>query len=118
MNTESSRQKGDPLDDFLRAWNVDTPLPPRFQERVWGRISREEAKQASGISGWWVALASLIARVLRQPVGATAYLSAFLLTGAALGYWGSEHYGQQTEAAWRTAYLNSVTPTLVWQSSP
>lgn len=110
MNTESSHREGDPLDDLLRAWNVDTPLPPRFQERVWGRISREEAK--SSISEWRAALASLVARVLGQPVGATAYLSAFLLTGAALGYWGSEQYGQQTEAAWRTAYLYSVTPTL------
>ena len=115
MNKQRPNPEGDPLDKILRLWNVDAALPPRFQDRVWSRIHRQEEARIQSVSRWWASLAGWLTRVLGQPLGATAYVSAFLLTGGFLGYWGSEHYAHNTEAAWRTAYLYSVTPTLVPQ---
>jgi hypothetical protein len=112
MKRDLSDREGNRLGDLLQSWKVATPLPPRFQERVWSRIDRAEARPVPGPADWWAGLVEFVTRTLRQPLGATAYVSAFLVAGVALGYWGSEHYAQQTEAAWRTAYLHSVTPTL------
>jgi hypothetical protein len=114
MSKAPSSPESDPLDDLLPLWKVGASLPPRFQERVWCRISHEESQARSVASPWWTALA----RALARPAGATTCLAAFLLTGMALGYWGSEQYLEHTETVWRTAYLHSVTPSHASQHDP
>lgn len=111
MSTEKSNNDSDSLGELLQSWKVDAPLPPRFQEQVWRRIARAEEKPASPISAWMLRLAAMGADLLRRPVGATAYFSVLLAMGILAGTWSANHYADQTEAAWRSAYLQAVTPT-------
>ncbi|MFO1499349.1 MAG: hypothetical protein U1G07_13300 [Verrucomicrobiota bacterium] len=110
MKTEQSDQGDGRLGEMLQTWKVTASLPPGFQDRVWQRIAREEAPSAA----LWQRLGREIGArwrsLLAQPAGATAYLAALLMLGAALGYWQSEHYTLRAERAWRTAYLQSVNP--------
>ena len=41
------------VDKVLGEWVVDAPLPPRFQEQVWQRIAKTEARPEP--SGAWAA---------------------------------------------------------------
>jgi len=118
MNTERAGKDDRLLDELLRAWKVDEALPPSFQEQVWRRISLEESKQAPGVSAWLAGVAAAITSILRQPLGATAYLSILLLAGVAAGYWTSEQEVRQTEATWRTAYVRTVVPTTSLSPAP
>ena len=45
-------------------------------------------------------------------------VAGLLAVGLLAGGWRSDHYANQTEAAWRTAYLHAVTPTLSPASRP
>ena len=110
MNTEESWDHEDrALHHTLQSWRVEDTLPPRFQERVWRRISlRQEANSAP----WrlWGGFAAWCRTALRQPATAAAYLAVVAATGAGLGYWKAERYAGQTELAWRAAYVQSVNP--------
>ncbi len=97
------------LSRLLKTWEVTEPLPPRFQERVWRRIGQAE-KPSPGV---WLQIVQWWAGLLCRPAYAVAYCAAFLAVGLIAGAWSSESYGARTEQAWRTAYLQSVTPTAV-----
>jgi hypothetical protein len=118
MSTETSNNDSDPLDELLKSWKVEASLPPRFQEQVWRRIACAEEEPAWPVSAWLLRLAALGANLLRKPVGAAAYVSVLLAIGILAGVWRSDHYANQTEAAWRTAYLQAVTPTPSLESQP
>lgn len=118
MSTETSDNDSDSLNELLKSWKVEASLPPRFQEQVWRRIARAEEKSAWPVSAWLLRLAALGADLLRKPIGATAYVSMLLAVGVLAGVWRSDRYADRTEAAWRTAYLQAVTPTLSLQIQP
>lgn len=118
MKTEDGNCESDRLDELLGSWKVEAPLPPRFQEQVWRRIARAEEKPAWLVSAWVLRLVELGANLLRKPVGATTYFSVLLALGVLAGVWRSGQYADQTEAAWRTAYLQAVTPTVPLQLQP
>jgi hypothetical protein len=110
MNAEESWDCEDKrLHQLLQCWRIESTLAPRFQERVWRRISlREETEPAAG--RLWGKITAWCRAALRQPAMAAAYLAVVVATGAGLGYWKSERYVEKTELGWRAAYLQSVNP--------
>ena len=72
------------LGKVLRDWEVREPLPPRFGERVWQRIAREEAQ---GVPNIWRLLADWLNGVMSRPSRAVSYLTVLLLAGVLAGYW-------------------------------
>lgn len=118
MSTKTPNQDRDPLDELLKSWKVEAALPPRFQEEVWRRIARAEQRSASPISGWLSGLAGLLASHLRRPIGTAVYLSTLLIVGSLAGIWRSDRKVDQTEIAWRTAYLQAVAPAVPFHAQP
>jgi hypothetical protein len=106
MNDDNSNQSDETLSGVLRAWRVDTPLPPRFQEGVWRRIGRAEEQTFpvwTAVVQWWES-------TVRRPAFAAAYLGLLLIVGLSAGYWMGENYTTRIEQEWRTAYVQAVTP--------
>ena len=104
MNTEKSNDAADPLNELLKSWKVEAFLPPHFRQQVWRRIACVDEKSSWPVAGLLQRLAALGADLLRKPVGAIAYVSVLMAMGILAGVWSSDHYANQTEAAWRTAY--------------
>lgn len=110
MNIEKSCDTEDEfLHQLLQSWQVDDRLPPFFEERVWRRIALREIT-TTVVWRLWGIFTSRCRAALRQPAMAAAYLALVAATGAGLGYWKSERYAEQTDLAWRAAYLQSVNP--------
>ncbi|MBL9207375.1 MAG: hypothetical protein JNN01_20005 [Opitutaceae bacterium] len=118
MSTKTPNQDRDPLEELLKSWKVEATLPPRFQEDVWRRIDRAEQRSASSISKWFIGLAAHWASLLRKPIGAAAYLSTLLIVGSLTGVWRSDRKVDQTEIAWRAAYLQAVVPAAPFAYHP
>lgn len=104
-----------PLDDdkalrsLLREWKVETPLPPRFQERVWRRIEREDTRPAATVSPWTL-LQHWIANVLPRPALATAYVAVLLAAGAGVGWTQAQHESSRVSSKLSTRYVQTVDP--------
>lgn len=97
------------MDRLLLSWHPEDRLPPRFQERVWRRISLQEEARPAAVKLWEKFLSGCFA-VFGRPALAACYLAVLMATGAGLGYWQSERYGAQTVRAWQAAYVHSVNP--------
>ena len=67
----------------LREWCIDAPLPPRFQERVWARIQRQQAKAPDDP---WTRFVQSVAIFLARPTLAVSYVSLLLVIGVLAGY--------------------------------
>ena len=76
--------KPENLDRTLCQWEIHDPLPPRFQERVWQRIAREEAQASANL---WTLFSSWLGQFLARPSMAVSYLLLLLFTGLLAGYW-------------------------------
>lgn len=99
----------------LRAWVVDTPLPPRFQEQVWQRISRADAQAKPA---FWEGLNRLLDRVLPRPQIAFAYLSTLLILGVTAGSVTAQLKTSRLEANLGARYVQSVDPYQMQTSQP
>ncbi len=104
MNTDKGLGSDEPLNTFLQEWKVETPLPPRFQEEVWRRIERAEAKPASPL------LRRLLASVLPRPRFALAYFGLVLAAGIAAGSWAAQIKSSRMEADLSQRYVQSIDP--------
>jgi hypothetical protein len=105
----------DPLHTVLREWRVDSALPPRFQEQVWDRIAQGEAHPQAGP---WTALWRWLGDVLPRPRVAVAYLSIFLVLGAAAGSVASQAKASRMEAELSQRYVQSIDPYQADRSTP
>lgn len=105
-NQESENDK--PLDKVLGQWVVDAPLPARFQEQVWQRISRAEARQPA--TSLATLLTSIIEVALPQPKFACLYLAALLILGVAGGSWAAQRQNSRLDASLGSRYLQSIDP--------
>lgn len=85
MNANPHNDPDAPLRDALREWAVTEPLPPRFQEQVWQRIERAEAKASLPVLAWGQ-LQEWIATMLPRPALALAYVTVLLVVGVTLGW--------------------------------
>ena len=71
------------MTNLLREWKVESPLPPRFKERVWQRIEMAESPAVGPLS--W--LGSWVAKTLARPAMAFSYVMVLLLAGLTIGFW-------------------------------
>jgi hypothetical protein len=108
MKTEKANQDDDgALGSLLQAWKVRETLPPRFQQQVWHRVEREEARKSTSlldfISRWlvgWMAKRSM----------AISYVALLLLTGLASGYWQGRVSSEHTSHSLSTRYVRMMDP--------
>ena len=92
---------------MLREWVVDTPLPPRFQEQVWKRIARTEARPSPG---FWTSFSRWLEVALPRPKVAFAYIAALLVLGVAAGSVTAQVKSSQLNAALGERYVQSIDP--------
>jgi hypothetical protein len=99
----------------LREWVVNTPLPPRFQDQVWQRITRAEGRSESS---FWAGLVRLVAVVLPRPKIAFSYVAALLVVGVAAGSVTAQIKSSHLDATLRARYVQSVDPYRADASPP
>ena len=83
MKPENPTENDPALSKILRHWQVKEPLPPRFREQVWQRITRTEAQAPKAP---WIQLANWIAGLMARPSLAVSYVTVLLLAGLFAGY--------------------------------
>lgn len=95
--------KEDPqLSRLLQDWQVNEPLPPRFQERVWQRLAAAEAPAGEPTS-WFAAL-------FLRPAFATAAATLLLLAGSSAGYLRANHDAARWDAQLAHRYAAALNP--------
>ena len=99
----------------LREWVVDNPLPPRFQEQVWQRIARAEARPESGL---WRRLIRLVEEALPRPRIAFSYVATLLILGVAAGSVTAQLRSSHLNADLSTRYVQSMDPYRADTSQP
>jgi hypothetical protein len=91
----------------LREWEIKEPLPPRFGERVWQRIAREEAHAPAGFSAL---LSNWIAQALARPALAVSYVTVLLMAGLLAGYWHAQTEKARTLESLSARYVQMINP--------
>jgi hypothetical protein len=107
MKPKDSNGLGDSLRQALREWKVDASLPPRFQEGVWRKIERSQARPEVPD---WLALFRYFSALLRRPALAFAYVTTLLLVGLLAGYWQSQVANAHTEEMLSARYIQMLDP--------
>ena len=92
---------------MLREWEIKETLPPRFQERVWERIAREEARRVESV---WVLVQKRFAQLLARPALAGSYLAVLLLAGLLAGYWQARAEQARTLEQLGARYVQMLDP--------
>ena len=100
-------QNDESLTRSLREWQVSTPLPPRFQERVWQRIADEAASETTTL---WAFFQSWLQHAFARPTVAVAYALVLLLLGSSTGYWQAQKKSALIEQSLGSGYIQSVDP--------
>ena len=89
MKSNQDADKDRAVDDVLNQWVVGSPLPPRFQERVWQKIVRAETEPEMTLTfGKWLRL--LIETNLPRPKFAYSYVAILVLLGIISGAWAAQ----------------------------
>lgn len=97
----------DCLDAVLHEWSLETSLPARFQEQVWQRIARAQARPDATP---WGGLLRLVAVVLPRPKVALAYVTTLLVLGVAAGSWAAQLKASHLQANLGLRYVQSIDP--------
>ena len=105
---QRSENNDEQLRSALREWVVDAPLPPRFQEQVWQRITRTEARSAPGfrVAGFFRWLEGALPR----PKVAFSFVAALLVLGVAAGSVAAQVKSSHLNAALSERYVQSIDP--------
>jgi len=109
MKATQEPEEDSNLDKVLKQWVVNTSLPPRFQEQVWQRIARAEAKPETTAT-FWVLVRRLIEANLPRPKFAYSYVAILLLVGTISGAWAAQRETSRLNAALGSRYVQSVDP--------
>ena len=109
MITNQPSEKDGDLDQVLKQWSVDAPLPPRFQEQVWNRIAGAEAEPEVAI-GFWTWVRRIVEANLPRPKFAYAYIAILLLLGVVSGTWAAQRQANRLNADLGSRYVQSVDP--------
>ena len=91
----------------LREWEIKEPLPPRFGERVWQRIARQEVQAPTG---FWTQLSNWVARAMARPALAVSYVTLLLVAGLAAGYWHAQSEKTRTLESLSARYVQMIDP--------
>jgi len=97
-----------PLERPLRAWQLNTPLPPRFQEQVWRRIADADAKNTT--TTLWSVFRNWCQLAFARPAIAVAYAVVLLFIGSGTGYWQARHKSVVIENSLSERYVQSLDP--------
>jgi hypothetical protein len=103
----NSGQHEDPLDQPLRAWQVNTPLPPHFQEQAWRRIADMAAEDTTTL---WSVFRNWCQLAFARPAVAVAYAVVLLFIGSSTGYLQAHRKSAQIENSLGERYVQSVDP--------
>ena len=109
MKPENQNDPDRLLQTALRAWSLRDPLPPRFAERVWQRITLDEARRAAS---FWPGLIDWIGRGMARPALATGYLAVLLLSGLGVGYWQARTESIHASEELGARYVHLMDPYL------
>ena len=105
-NTEPENH--DPaLRKVLREWRTDAPLPPRFQEAVWGRIECAQVKATPSV---WLVIAHWIGTMLPRPMLAASYLAVLLTIGVTAGWAQGRHETARVKGELGERYVRVLDP--------
>jgi hypothetical protein len=107
MKPNSEPENEERLDRVLRAWTVDSPLPPRFQEQVWQRVERAENRPELTIAAGFRRLLEI---VLPRPKVACTYLAILLALGIVAGAWTAQVRASRLDADLSLRYVQSLDP--------
>lgn len=105
MKAQQSDPNDTALSRVLRDWKVEAALPPRFQEMVWRRLERSDAK-----APFWGSLLVRSSAALARPTLATSYLAVLLLAGLLAGYWQGRVANAHAEAQLSALYVQAIDP--------
>jgi hypothetical protein len=100
------------LGQLLRQWTPDAPLAPRFQEQVWQRIARAEARPGPTLRA---SLSRWLEVVLPRPRFAFAYVLILLTLGVAGGSLAAQLKTSRLETGLGLRYVQSLDP---YQGAP
>jgi hypothetical protein len=95
-----------PLQPLLRAWQVNSTLPPRFEEQVWLRIAQQEALPVQPLRRFWEWLVAGCAR----PSFTFAYATVLVAVGLAGGLWHARLETTRVTATLGALYVRAVNP--------
>ena len=95
------------LNRLLRAWKVESSLPPRFDEGVWKKVERADS---AGTANLWTVLRIRMAEAFARPSLAVSYVVLLLLLGLAAGYWQGRVGSQRAEEKFSAQYVAAVDP--------
>jgi hypothetical protein len=107
MKSGNQMNSDESLDKALREWRVDDPLAPRFSERVWRRIARQEAPATESV---WTRFSNWLGRATARPSLATSYVAVLVLTGLAAGYWQARVDNARTSEQLGARYVQMMDP--------
>ena len=107
MQDHLASAKDEALTRLLGSWRPDAPLPPRFQEAVWNRIARAEARAAAG---HWTIFSRWVERIFARPSFALSYVAILLFAGLGAGLWEAHGRAVHGEREWRARYVQMVDP--------
>jgi hypothetical protein len=107
MSANNHPENDEALDKLLRRWNVNSSLPPRFQEQVWHRIAKAETQPAPSP---WAVLWRLIEVALPRPRLAYAYLAVLLAAGVTAGSVTAQIRTSHLHSELSLRYVQSVDP--------
>jgi hypothetical protein len=93
------------LSKALQAWKATSSLPPGFQDQVWNRISRAEARP-----GFWERINEFLTVALPRPAVAGAYVAVLLFAGLGAGWWQVREHSDRVERDLAKRYVQAVDP--------
>src|SRR2546426_466480 len=100
-------EKLDELNRLLKGWRVSTPLPPRFQEKVWRRIESAEDRRrvhpGELIRRW-------VESIVPRPAVAASYIGILLVLGFVGGMWQAQEHNARTQQTIERKYVQSIDP--------
>ena len=102
MKQENPKNEDPQLTGLLKSWQVNDPLPPRFQECVWKRIESAEAPALERRS--WLAALFL------QPAFATVAATLLVLAGLTGGYVRANQDAARMDEQLAHRYVASMNP--------
>ncbi len=107
MKVGQTHNDDESLRRVLHQWAVDIPLPPRFQEQVWGRIAQTETQPVLSL---WGSLSGWVEGLLSRPHFALSYFAALLVLGVAAGSLAAQVTTRRLNANLGVRYVQSLDP--------
>src|SRR3974390_264946 len=107
MKREEENSEDRLLRGVLREWQIEEPLPPRFQEHVWRRIARAEEQAPIAV---WTHLAERIVLAFARPSLALSYVTVLLAAGLIAGYIHGREDNNRTQHELSVRYAQMMSP--------